>query len=118
MDAFLALEIVNVGDHATSLEPEIIFHGFDQHRNEIHGVFNFEQQDRLLDPHVTKEFTAVARIGADYFFTVYQTYKIKLTRGSGKTLRYRSISFVPISRGRFFIERLLFKVFGWFPDEQ
>lgn len=118
MNAFLALEIVNVGDRPTSLEPKICFRGFDQHRKQIRGKFRVEEQDKSLEPHIAREFGAVAKLDTDFFFTVYQTYDIQLTRGSGVKLRFRSISFTPISPARFFAERLIFRKSGWFPDER
>ena len=108
----LRFEVTNVGEKATSLEPDIVVRAVTPKRVLTSFVLPIQEPDRQLPPHAQKQFTAKATVEAVYPFCWFKRYSFRVLRGSGAIIRYRNAKNEDISFGRYWCEYLLFRWFG------
>ena len=111
------LEIVNLGDSVTSIEPVVIMKALTPERDNVTYQFSVEGHERSFMPHSPKTITLKTVCEAKYPFTWYRSYEIVLTRGSTFNLRILNASMKELSFIQFWIGRTLFKLFNWLPSK-
>lgn len=111
-EVVLRFEVTNVGEKATSLEPDVVVRSVTPKRELISFVLPIQEADRQLPPHAQKQFTAKAIVRAVYPFCWFKRYSFRVLRGSGAIIRYRNAKNEDIPFGRYWYEYLLFRWFG------
>ena len=115
VDVELKFEAVNLGKSPTSLEPYVFCSGFDIHRKMQTARLEISNEQRLLEPHCTQQFTATGVVDATYIFWLFKTYRICPTRGADRVIYTRSFPHNQISRLRYHLELMLYRGGGWLP---
>src|SRR5450631_1742570 len=109
----LQFEAVNVGKSSTSLEPYIDCVGYSPKRKRTSARFDVTDADRILSPHVTRVFTAVANTDASYAWWLFRSFRVSPTRGRARVVYSRSSPNKAISAASYDLELTLFRWFGW-----
>lgn len=112
IEVVLRFEVTNVGDKATSLEPEVVVRSVTPKRKLTSFVLPIQEADRQLPSHAQKQFTAKATISAVYPFCWFKRYGFRVSRGSGAIIRYRNAKNEDIQFVRYWCEYALFRWFG------
>ena len=112
IEVVLRFEVTNVGEKATSLEPDVVVRSVTPNTELKTFVLPIQEVDRQLPPHTQKQFTAKATVGAVYPFCWFKRYSFRVLRGRGAIIRYRNAKNEDIPFGRYWCEYLLFRWFG------
>jgi len=113
---FFRFELENLGETSTSIEPLVHVSAYDKDRQLRKRTLKIDSVDRKLEPQTAKAFSALGPLDDDYLFWIFRKYEIQLTKGRNKTIRFRAQP----NKGelwplRFFVELVLFRLFGWLP---
>ena len=112
----LRFEVENLGDSPTSIEQFVWVSGFDKDGVKETAKLSVGSPERRLDPHSPKGLLAVANVEATYVFWVFRTYDFRITKGSGRKLRFRSqLGVDPMSLWRYAFELAIFRASGKLP---
>lgn len=115
----LGFEAENIGDKRTSMEPSFKLVGYTPKRKRHTYAFNIANDDRALDPHTVKVFNASHSNPENRLiaFLWYMTFVMPLTKGKTIRIRFRDGSLKSTGFLPFYWGLLLFRLFGWVPDE-
>ena len=109
--AQIRFEAENVGSEPTSLEPTVAVVAYTTHARPYSLRYRIAFADRSLPSHVPKEFTAVAELKADSLpFLWFRSYLFVPTRGRAIRVRVRNVAGKRLSRYRYVLELLYFRV--------
>ncbi len=109
IEVLLRFEATNVGDKATSLEPNVRVRSVTPKAELRKFVLTVQEADRQLPSHTPKQFTARALVHAVYSFCWFKRYSFRVLRGTGSIVRYRNAKNEDIAFGRYWSEYLLFR---------
>ena len=109
--AGLRAEVVNLGKEPTSLEPNIVMHGYTPKGQARRFVFEIRTPDRHLTSHAPKVIDAECRYEAILPFLYFKSYRFVPTRGRPRRVFIRSAAGNELGTFRFLLELARFKVF-------
>jgi hypothetical protein len=112
IEVLLRFEVTNIGEKATSLEPEVFVRSVTPKRQLTSFVLPIQEADRQLPPHTQKQFMAKAIANAVYPYCWFKRYSFRVVRGSGAIVRYRNAKNEDIWFARYWCEYALFRWFG------
>lgn len=116
----VSFEVENLGSKVTSLEKDIFLTGLNPKMKAKKIEFEIASKERTLTPHVPTVIEAIAKedsiindpdYAEDISFYFFRQYKIKLTKGKTKKIRFRifkhRLGFIP-----YCIEKVFFRLTG------